>query len=135
MPKNLFLYFSSLLSSKGILHQSTCLHTPQQKGKADIYLKLHIPYSLVLIYQDHHWNAIILNLFFYKQNDIFTWKWNSSFHSSKWTFHISPLYFLLCMFCPRCVTRLEKAPWKSHQMCFSRLYTSLKRVLSFFFGN
>ncbi|RVW35798.1 Retrovirus-related Pol polyprotein from transposon RE1 [Vitis vinifera] len=59
MPGNIFLPFTSFMSQHGIIHQSSCAHTPQQNGVAErknrhlvetartLLLHSHIPHSFL----------------------------------------------------------------------------------------
>jgi len=66
MPKNIFLLL--FLSSQGILHQSTCPHTPQQNGiaKRENQHLVETARSLMLNNKVlvHHWGDAVLTACF-----------------------------------------------------------------------
>ena len=66
---------SSFLSLKGILHQSTCLHTPQQNGIAERKNRhlVETAHSLMLNTNVpvHHWGDAVLTACFFNKLDAF----------------------------------------------------------------
>ena len=132
-----FVVFSSFLSSQGILHQSTCPHTPQQNGIAERKNKHLIENALSLMLNTnvpvHHWGDAVLTDCFLINRMLSSSIENKVPHSilfpNDLLYHVSPRVFGCTCFVHNVSPGLDKLSAKAIKCVFlgySRLQKGYK---------